>query len=416
MTRLRRNIRTLQAGWHILKRDISGTAERYKRYAGNAREICRAIVEDRWTGTFFDSSASLFNGQFWIRDFALSQEGLLFMGQGKRVRKSLDWAMMVFKRNNAIGTAIFGGDTVFDFWNFSADSLPLFLRALKIAGMTTLVKRQRGFLNEEIQKYFHRVFDPKTYLVGRELFSTPKDVIMRRGTCVANAFMIYLKIALERDFPFLDNPVTGKDLVGPFMDAFWVKSEGCFRNDIQDAQAFISADANVIPYWLEIISDQGMHKSCLNAIMRNGLDHPFPLKYHSFLNPAWVHIGARLLTPNYQGNSIWTMMAPIYIEQLLKFYPERAGKHLKKYLGLIEEYQTYIEVFEPSGKSPLKGRFGHDAETGYLWAAMIPRLCDRIGVRELGRIKGLVPQARVEGTHEAMVEIARLARAQQLMQ
>ena len=86
------------------------------------------------------------------------------------------------------------------------------------------------------------------------------------------------------------------------------------------------------------------------------------------------------MTPNYQGDSIWTMMGPIYISQLYDFYPHQAKKHLRKYLGLIKKYQTYVEVFEPGGKSPLRGRFGHDFETGMLWAAMIPSLYARVGV------------------------------------
>ena len=377
-----RKIKTLAAeGFKIAKRDLFG--REYKKYKGNAVEICKQTIADRWNGTFFEGGSSLFNGQFWIRDFSLSLEGILQQGYREKAKNNLVWALEVFEKSGKIATTILGRSAVVDFWRFSADSLPFLLYSLNKAKVSHLAVKYKGFLNSEIEKYFRNVFDAKTGLVKQEPFSTPKDVVMRKRTCVANSFMVFLSDLLEHDFPHLANPFKGLSLRKHFVNAFWNKEEGYFRNDLMDGEGnVVSADANVIPHWLGIVGDKEKRKASIDAIKREGLDRPFPLKYHSFYDKTWMklHLLAMLLTPNYQGNSVWTMFGPIYIELESEFYPMDSQKHLKKYLELIEEYQAYIEVFEPDGKSPLKGKFGHVAETGMLWAAMIPALVEKFGV------------------------------------
>ena len=193
--------------------------------------------------------------------------------------------------------------------------------------------------------------------------------------------MVYLQQTLQTDYPFLANPFADVDLLTPFIETYWVEKDGFFKNDAQDDRVFLSADANVIPYWLGVVKDKKMHLASINAIRKEKLDQPFPLKYHAFLNSNWVHWGARIMIPNYQGDSIWTMMGPIYIEQQSEFYPSEARQHLETYIKLIEKYRTYVEVFAPDGRSPLRGRFGHDFETGMLWAAMIPPLIEKLGTK-----------------------------------
>ncbi|MEK7188751.1 MAG: hypothetical protein AAB685_02780, partial [Patescibacteria group bacterium] len=284
----RKLVRQFEAGLHILRRDISGEAQRYKKYQGTAPEICRKVIEDRWNGRFFEGGASLFNGQFWIRDFSLSLDGIMAMGFTSQARQNLAWAAEVFASNGSIGTTVLGGDTIVDFWNFSADSLPLFLRSLKKAGTHELARKYKHFLNSEIERYFDEVFDPSTLLVKKENYSTPKDVITRKRTCVANAFMVYLQQTLQTDYPFLANPFADKDLLTSFIETYWVEKDGFFKNDAQDDRVFLSADANVIPYWLGVVKDKKMHLASINAIRKEKLDQPFPLKYHAFLNSNWV--------------------------------------------------------------------------------------------------------------------------------
>jgi hypothetical protein len=48
----------------------------------------------------------------------------------------------------------------------------------------------------------------------------------------------------------------------------------------------------------------------------------------------------------------------------------KARRQLNRYTELIEQYGTFVEVFEPDGRSPLRGRFGHGSAFGMLWAVM----------------------------------------------
>ena len=370
----------IKEAFKIAKRDLVGKG--YKRYSGNAVEICSQIIEDRWNGTFFEGGETLFKEQFWIRDFSLNVKGIIALGHIDKVRRNLAWALDIYKDNAAIGTTILERRTVTDFWHYSADSLPFLLFSIRESGSSWLVEKHKDFLNREIKKYFRTLYDPQTGLVREIPFSIPKDVIMRNRSCVANSFMIFTQKLLDKSFPELNNPFAGRDLRNPFIDAFWNRYHRYFRNDLERDGDVVSADANIMPYWLGVIDDKKMLKSLIDSIKKEHLDEPFPLKYHSFSDQRWMrtHPAARFFSPNYQGDSIWTMMGPIYIDLEYEFYPDDARAHLRKYLELIEQYKAYVEVFEPDGKSPLKGRFGHVSETGTLWSAMIPPLVEKLNV------------------------------------
>lgn len=370
------------AGLRILCRDLIGKGR--KRYKGTASEICSRIIEDRWNGTFFEGGETLFSEQFWIRDFSLNVNGIIDLGHIDKVRKNLAWALDVYEDNSAIGTTILGRRTVTDFWHYSADSLPFLLFSIRESGSSWLVEKHKDFLNREIKKYFRTLYDTQTGLVREIPFSIPKDVIMRNRSCVAGSFMIFTQKLLDESFPELSNLFAGRDLRNPFIDAFWNRYHRYFRNDLERDGDVVSADANIMPYWLGVIDDKKMLKSSIDSIKKEHLDEPFPIKYHSFYNQAWMrtHPVARILTPNYQGDSIWGMLAPFYIEFESRFYPEDAKRHLHVWLDLIEKYRTFVEVFEPDGKRPLGGKFGHNSETGMLWAASFPTLIEKL--RKLG--------------------------------
>lgn len=294
------------------------------------------------------------------------------MSYEKEVRKNLEWALSVYKLNDKITTTIFRGCKAIDLYYFSADSLPWLLYCLDKTQSHDLILKYKDFLNSEIKKYFHEVFDEKTKLVRRDkYFSTPKDVIERKMTCVSNTFMIFLKNLLDK-IKILENPFKDIDLINPFINAFW--NGKFFRNDIEDPFEFISSDANVWPYWINVITDEKMLKKSIDSIKQEKLDEPFPIKYHSFLNLKWMHPLAKIFTPNYQGNSIWALHTPIYMELESRFYKNDAKKHLQKYLENIEKFKGLVELYEPDGLLPLKGRFGHRASNTMLWASNIPRL------------------------------------------
>ncbi|QQG41807.1 MAG: hypothetical protein HYV90_00640 [Candidatus Woesebacteria bacterium] len=370
----------INEGWHVLKRDLS--KKEYKQHKGGGEQVCKQVVKDRWNGTFFEAGETIYNNQFWIRDFSLCLDGLINLGYKKQAKETLEWAIKNFAREDKIATTVTAEGEVVDLFHFSADSLPFLLSDLLKTKQRYLVEKHKKFINSQIEIYYKKVLDHQTNLIKNEPFSTPKDVVMRTKTCVANSFMVFLSELLKNDFPELNNPFKNIDLVTPFINSFWNKEKKYFKNDLMDNEGdVVSADANIIPYYLGIVKNKTMAKASIDAIKKEKLDKPFPLKYHSFSKPKWMktQIGARIFSPNYQGDSIWTMMGPIYIDLESKFYTKDAGIHIAQYLNWIEKHQTYIELFEADGHLPLEGRFGHSAETGMLWASMIPPLAKKLG-------------------------------------
>src|SRR5262249_26295715 len=145
--------------------------------------------------------------------------------------------------------------------------------------------------------------------------------------------------------------------------------------DPRDDERFISSDANVWPFWTGVITDQKMMKKAFKSIQKYKLNQPFPLKYQVDYHRKFEHPINSFIFPNYNaGNSIMTLIGPLYIELLTRVEPQRAKRELKKMKSLIEQHGTYAEVFTPDGKQPLQGKFSIQSDTGMLWAAMIPKL------------------------------------------
>jgi len=90
--------------------------------------------------------------------------------------------------------------------------------------------------------------------------------------------------------------------------------------------------------------------------------------------PSVEHPIARMFVPNYQGDTIWTMLVLPWIERVAVHEPEMAKKYLKQTAKWLERERNWIELFEPDGSKPYSGPFGHGAAQGLIWAANFPRL------------------------------------------
>ena len=73
---------------------------------------------------------------------------------------------------------------------------------------------------------------------------------------------------------------------------------------------------------------------------------------------------------NYERDSIWTHMAPLYIKLLKKVDPEKAKQHKQAYTQMIETYRNYLEVFSSTRNKvkPFRTPF-YFCDRGMLWAA-----------------------------------------------
>ncbi len=374
MNRIANSWIMIKEGVRLLRHDLS--KKKYKKYQGNAVQICKSIADDCWNGSYFKAGAVHLD-QFWIRDLGWCIEDLLYLGYKYKLVQNLKWALNVYKLNGKISTTIFQSKAAVNIYTYSSDSLPYLLFCLLKSGKKELAAEYRSLLNKEIWTYYKTVFDKKRKTVANRYFSNVKDVAGRKRSCTDNTFMIFCAELLKEFEDILDNPFDEEDLINEFIKAFWTGKY--FRNDLQDDEPVCSSDANVWPYWTGIINDEGMMKKSIDAIIGKMLDKPFPLKYHEKKDvKSPPHLMARLFMPNYQGDSIWTLHAPIFIRMTAKIYPQKARFYLKQYTEHIEKYRTYMEVFEPDGSEPLKGRFGHTSERAMLWACMIPRLTEEL--------------------------------------
>src|ERR1017187_3074722 len=67
----------------------------WKRYAGSVEAICRAVIDDCWTGQFFAGSAGHFH-QFWTRDLAMCTGALFRLGHREKGLSSWNWGLVRF--------------------------------------------------------------------------------------------------------------------------------------------------------------------------------------------------------------------------------------------------------------------------------------------------------------------------------
>lgn len=338
-----------------------------KEYAGNANQICRKIVRDCWNGKFFQISTTNFP-QFWCRDFGWCTQSLLKLGYEQEVRQTLKYALNRFVEQGEITTTITPGGKPFDFPTKAVDSLPWLLHSIKVSKF--YYGAYRDFLNREIQRLFDEVVSPSTGLVKRELHvSSMKDFSVRQSSCYDNCMLALLAKEL-RGMRGLINPFADFDYPGLLVKNFW---NGEYFYDDLSKQEYVAGDANLFPFALGIINDGDKLRSALEMVQAAGLDQPLPLRYTAgrekvnfILQEYFLH--------NYEGNTVWTHMGPLYIK-LIRSVDEWQAKELKdKYTKMVESFLSYPEVLsvvEENGEKkikPFRTPF-YSCDRGMLWAA-----------------------------------------------
>jgi len=113
-----------------------------RRYPGDARAVCRAVLDACWDGTHVNASAGHFR-QFWTRDLGFSAAALVRLGYRERVVSSLAWALDAWSVRGRITTTIFPGRRPADVYDMGVDSLPWLMAALRAAGSRTMPARSR---------------------------------------------------------------------------------------------------------------------------------------------------------------------------------------------------------------------------------------------------------------------------------
>jgi len=357
----------IAAGANVLRRSFVRRLRGWKRYPGTVEAVCHGALEDCWTGEFYAGSAGHFR-QFWTRDLAMCTPALLRLGQRERVIRSWEWGLERFERAGRIATTIFFGRFPRDVYDYACDSLPLLLRALRDADADHLVRRHQALLAREIARYHALVFDPDSGMArAKGYFSSPRDCMTGRSTASANAFLGSLQRTLA-DFPWLPQPFGQADIGRRLRETHWT---GEYFRDALDREA-PSGDGNVWPFHFGLFGEEGdeMRRSAFRTLEARGFTSPVPLRYFERRLPKSELFVPWLFTPNYQGDTSWTQMGPIYLKLLREIDEWSFLAQRQAMSAMIDRDRNYLEVYLPDGR-PYRGRAGlYQADEGMIWAAM----------------------------------------------
>jgi hypothetical protein len=339
-----------------------------RRFDGDARAILRAIVDACWTGEYFAASGGHFR-QFWTRDFGFAAPALVRLGQVGRVTASLEWALDASARHGGrVTTTIFAGRRPADVYTFGIDSLPMLLRALEAADAAgdALVGRHRQWLGAEVERYAAVVLDPQTGVVRDDRrFSTHRDTVRTGSNAYANTMVALLDAVLRRTGWF-HSPIPA-GAADRLIERFWRGDHFTDRAD-RDVP---TGDANVFPFWLEVVPASLGLVAALRALEAHGLTRPLPLRYAARRDPAAEDRVQRLFVPDYQGTSIWTSLGAIHLDLLALADPAAAQVTARRYAELVERDGTLWEVLTEDLR-PYRGRLGiFVADEAMLWAAIL---------------------------------------------
>ncbi|MFA6461098.1 MAG: hypothetical protein WCV90_02435 [Candidatus Woesearchaeota archaeon] len=348
---------------------LTGFKNRFKpsEYAGNANQICRKIVKDCWNGQYFQTSTGNF-AQFWSRDFGWCTASLLKLGYESEVKQTLKYALNRFMDADKVTTTITAKGKPFDFPTTAVDSLPWLIHSLKLS--KCYYGTYRDFLNKEIQKLFDDVINIETGLVKKNLHvSSMKDFSVRSSSCYDNCMIALLAKDLQ-GMTGLINPFKEYNYPKLITIHFW---NGNYFYDDLSQQEYVAGDANLFPFILGIISDEDMLRLAMGMIQTAGLDKPLPLKYTAERKGV-KFIMQEYFLHNYESNTVWTHMGPLFIKLMQKVDKITADEYEAKYRQLIEKYLGYPEVLTVVGSGdsmevkPFKTPF-YVCDQGMLWAA-----------------------------------------------
>jgi hypothetical protein len=229
-----------------------------------------------------------------------------------------------------------------------------------------LIDRHRTFLAREVLRYVDRVYDPDLGLARADrYFSAPRDCIAARSSVFANCMLALLERILD-DFPALPNPLKGCKIAGRIQEHFW--RGDYFRDSLVEDEP--SGDANVWPFLLGIVTDADMKRRALDTLWQRGFTRPIPLRYFESRIPGRELRFPRLFAPNYQGDTSWMQMGPLYLQVLRDVNPERMVAERHEIARFVERDQNYLELYTKDGH-PYRGLAGfYFADAGMIWAAM----------------------------------------------
>lgn len=368
-------IQHVTEGFRILSRRIYLIFNKLKKYPGTKKEMLKKIVDDCYNGKFFQVSNGNFKA-FYMRDFGICVKDLLVLGYKKECIKTMRFALKYYQRDQRITTTItLSGKTV-NFFDESIDGFAFYCDCLKEINDKKLINDSKEFIQKKAKYIYEQHLDKKTGLIKKgKAFSSIKDQGVRNSSCYDNCMIAMASDCL--DFLKFKNPFKKYDYKKVIMREFW---QGDYFYEDLDKKEGIYGDSNVFPFWCNVIDDKNVFDKCFKSIKKAGLDSPFPLKYSRKKDGARLSI-MNILSPNYEGNTIWAHLGLCFIDVIYEFDKKVAKRYYEQYLNLLKKHRNFLEVYNPDGK-PFKTALYY-SDDGLLWASKLLRRLEQKGYKLL---------------------------------
>ena len=234
----------------------------WKRYAGSVEAICRAVLEDCWTGEFFAGSAGHFK-QFWTRDLAMCTPALCRLGYARRVSSSLGVGARALRAGRAhhhdhLLRAAFPRDVYAYALRLAADAAVRAAaprtRSTSSTATASCCPREVDALPRDRLRSRAGHGAPRRLLLGpARLHDRPLDGVRQHDDRAARA-------AARRATRACRNPLAGHDIRGAHACA---PLDGRRTSATRSAATFPSGDANVWPFFFGIFDDREMQRRAL---------------------------------------------------------------------------------------------------------------------------------------------------------
>ena len=275
-------------GMRMFKRKLKIKRKGFEKYSGNDVEICRKIISDCYNKgkKYFQVSAGKDSNypEFYSRDFGWCVESLINLGYKKEVLNTLKYSLEIYsdkKNKQGITVAINPRGKTFNFPNvYSPDSTAYFFRSLRVAGAKDLILKYSDFLNREIKKFEETAIDKEKGIVNGKHFSGMRDHSIVNASCYDMIMACSLCDEIDKinklvGRNILNNRLTKYLLKKKLIKYYWTGKY--FRNTPDDN--ILAGHNNVYPFFLDIIKDKKILKSCICELIKYKYDEPFPLKY-----------------------------------------------------------------------------------------------------------------------------------------
>ena len=354
---------TLRAEYRQISNRYFGKIERFD---GDARAICRQVVNRLWEGDFYRTSLGHFDF-FWMRDFGTACHPLVNAGHADKVHSTLRWALLKYRRAGTVSTCIDQSGNCFEAPSRAIDSLPWLLHSI-VVSRYELNDSERVFLERMLRRYVRRYLDKRTGELKPRKFAEMRDAVVYDRSAYAVTLVARMARCVEHlglgGFPFRVEQYRAE-----LVETYW---NGKYFDADRQTDAF-SAECALMPFFMGIVDDKNMADKTLDYIHDHKLNKPYPMLYtdqpQAFHYHWWMK---KPFMPGYEGKTIWSWHGVFYLH-LLRRYDRPEYKHqYESFSRMIERHGTWPEMLAEDGSwyyAPV-----YSGDPGMVWAALFLEL------------------------------------------